>query len=299
MPPPIRYPLPTLILLVMLGLVAWRGGAWFRGAREAIAARWHRVVEGPPIPVSTTPKVVAGAIVRQGILLRDGTPVATRPGSKPTDAIGRRVFVDIYDVWPTTGTPTHYRVGTRSPIGWVAATDCLEWDTRLVVRPAGRRLDLSDTPGGSALVVEVGTVPLPVLAWDGDSIEVAVWDRDRPWSGMARRGWTRIDAIEPDAFGVLLAQTELPALLALSISSADAAGRDRSRLRALLGRLVQPVDWSETDVEKARAALPARAFRRTPGAKPSERIATLNARPEVDASWSGQSFRFLPLDDLP
>ena len=35
----------------------------------------------------------------------------------PAESIGHRMFVDIYDVWPQSGEPAHYRVGNRRPFG--------------------------------------------------------------------------------------------------------------------------------------------------------------------------------------
>src|SRR5262245_31594776 len=116
--PPIRYPLPTLIALVVLALALWRGEAWTRPLRAALAARLARAVEGPPVPHSDRPQVVAGPIFRKGLLLHDDVAVASRPGGPPVelDTIRHRMFVDIYDAWPLTGAATDYRVGNRRPI---------------------------------------------------------------------------------------------------------------------------------------------------------------------------------------
>src|SRR4051812_21098479 len=113
MPPPIRYPLPTLIGILLLALVAWRGAGWFRGVRDALASRWQRAVEGSTVPASGTPQVVAGPTPRRALLLRDNTPVSPRPDATPTDAIARRMFVEVYDAWPPGGPTTHLRVGNR------------------------------------------------------------------------------------------------------------------------------------------------------------------------------------------
>ena len=271
MPPPIRYPLPTLIAVVLLALVAWRGAGWFRDVRSAISARWQRVVEGPEVPSSASPQVVAGPIVRRALLLRDDVPVSTHPDASPTDTIARRMFVDVYDAWPLIGEPTHLRVGNRRPIGWVAVADALPWDTRLVVK--ADRLRLSDRRGGTAEEVATRGVPLPVVGHRDDSIELAIWERDRPWSAVVRRGWARVEAIPRGSLGVLLASEEVPALLALMIGADDAEARDRVRLRAVLGRLIEPANWSAEEIGKARFALPARVFERATGVNPTDRLA--------------------------
>src|SRR6516165_9330253 len=103
MPPPIRYPLPTLVALVLLGLLVWRGEAWTRSMRSALAARLTRAVEGPPPPHSDHPQVVAGPIIRRALLLHDDVPVADWPGGPKSEAIRYRMFVDVYDVWPVAG----------------------------------------------------------------------------------------------------------------------------------------------------------------------------------------------------
>ncbi len=299
MPPPIRYPLPTLVALVVLALVAWRGGDALRGLRDAASARWRHLVEGPPVPATDRPRTVAGGVVRRALILREGTPVSARPGASPTDAIARRMFVDVYDPWPLIGEPTDLRVGNRSPIGWVAAADCLEWPTRLVVSPPGGRLKLADGPDAEGAEIEVGEAPLPVVGWRGGRVELVVWERGRPWSVVARRGWASVDDVPRASLGVLLAGPELPALLAMVVAARDPEARDRARLRAVLGRLVEPAGSTSAEVAAAVEAMPAWALARPGSADPAGRLAATNAGGPVAASWGGIEFRFVSLDDLP
>lgn len=293
MPPPIRYPLPTLIAALILSLVAWRGAGWIRGVRDTLASRWTRAVAGPPVPESSTPRAIAGPIVRRALLLRDGIPVAPRPDARPTDAIARRMFVDVYDAWPLEGEPNHLRVGNRRPIGWIAAGAALPWDTRLVVR-----VDRLPSAGGGE-PVGTGRVPVPVIATAGDSVEVAVWKPGAAWSEVAGRGRVRLADMPRGSLGVLLAREELPGLLAQSLAAESPEARDRVRLAAVLGRVLESSGWSKVDVERARAALPPRVFERPDDARAADRLAAANADPGVDASWGGHGFRFVPLDDLP
>jgi hypothetical protein len=297
--PPIRYPLPTLVVLASLGVLAWQGGDWIRGIRVAVAARWTRAVEGPPVPESKTPLVVAGPIIRRALLLRDGIPLSSRPDSSPEGTIGPRKVVGIYDTWPVAGTVEHLRVGNRSPIGWVSSKDCLAWDTRLVVRAPGGKLELADLPDASTSTVEVGPAPLPITRWQDGWVRVADWDRQGPWSIVGRSGWVRLaDLPRPDV-GVLLAQEELPTLISQTIAAEDANSRDLVRLRAVLGRILDTVEWSSDEVRVARDALPGQVFCRIPGGPTSERLASANESSKVDAAWGGHSFRFVGLDDLP
>jgi len=297
--PPIRYPLPSLLALAALSLVVWRGEAWTRAWRSDVSNRVRRAVEGPPVPSSTRPMVVAGPISRRALLLGEETVATDRPGGATAGTIDRRMFVDVYDTWPSPGPATHIRVGNRRAIGWIKASDALGWDTRLVVRAVGGSLRLSDSPGGAGgKPVEVGRLPLPVLAWDpGGAVEVAVWDSARPWAVVARKGWTRASDLPPGSWGVWISQVELPILLRRSIDGADPG---LVRLAAVLGRLADNRPLTRADLDAARPALPPVVF--DGGAASGQvagRLAEANARTSSDAGWSGLSFRFLPLGDLP
>ncbi len=279
MPPPIRYPIPTLVAALLLAVVAWRGAGWINAIRHSVAARWQRTFEGPPLPASSAPQVVAGPMIRRALLLHDDTPVSPRPDASPTDRIARRSWVDVYDVWPLAGPPTYLRVGNRRPLGWVAVADALPWDTRLVVK--------------------ADDMAVPVVGWREGVVEVALWDRERPWSGVARRDTMRLADLPTGSLGVLVAREELPALLSLAVAGGDDESRDRARLSAVLGRLLEPASWTAAEVAQARAALPDAVYGRRVAGNPSDRIAAANADPKSDAAWSGHAFRFVPLEDLP
>ena len=292
--PPIRYPLPSLVALILSSMLAWKGVEWSREWRSEMAARVKRAVEGPPVPSSPRPQVVAGPITRRALLLLDETPASARPDGPKVETIDRRMFVDIYDTWPSPGEVTHVRVGNRRAIGWVSANDVLEWETRLVIRAPGGRLKLAGSPGE---VLEVGPVPLPVLAWDDKRIEVAVWDPAHPWSKVARKAWVSPADLGPEAWGVWISQVELPILLGLANQEDDPM---IARLRAVLGRLTDGRPWTKAEVEAARPALPSLVFARESNPRRAAgRLAEANASPTIDARWSGLSFRFLPLADLP
>ena len=290
--PPIRYPLPSLIALTLVGLLTWRGEAWTRSWRAEIAARVRRAVDGPPVPRSNRPRVIAGPIIRRGLLLHDSTPVADRPRGPATGQIDRRMFVDVYDEWPDARAPSHLRVGNRQPLGWVAAPDLLPWSTRLVVRPLSGRLLVDGAP------VEVGSVACPVLHWRADAVEVATWAPDQPWAVVGRRGWVPLVDLPVAAWGVWVSQVELPNLLRLGIDTTGEPGV--VRLRAVLGRIAASDSLTPADLALARPALPALVFDATTAAAGAvDRLAEANAQPRTDARWSGLAFRFLPLTDLP
>jgi hypothetical protein len=299
--PTIRYPLPTLVVLLALALSFWCGEALTRPIRSALAARLARAVEGPPIPHSDRPQVVAGPIVRRALLLHDDVPASDRPGGPPSETIRRRMFVDIYDVWPLSGEPTHYRVGNRRPIGWVSAADLLPWDTRLVVRATEGSLPLADRLDAPATTSSpVGQASLPVLGWSADSLRVAVWATDHPWAEIDRRAWIRQTALSPTSWGIWLTREELLSLLRRTLVPASEPSQ-RIRLRALLGRLLDDRPLTDDDLRAAQAALPAPAFAIASGSpgEASDRLARANERWSAEASWGGLSFQFIPLEMLP
>ncbi|WP_406696651.1 hypothetical protein V5E97_37270 [Singulisphaera sp. Ch08] len=300
--PPIRYPLPTLVLLVVLGLLAWRGEVMTRPLRSALTTRWQRQFEGPPVPNSTEPKVVVGPIVRKALLLHDDVSTSDRPGGTPAEPIRLRMFVDIYDVWPLSGSPDFYRVGNRRPIGWVRASDLLPWETRLVVHaPEGETTSANaniqaDQPPLKSLPA------LPVLTWTADSIEVATWDDSLPWQSVNRHRQIQIADIAPDDWGVWISRPELLSLLRRTGPN-PAEPAKLTRLRAILGRLSDDRPFSAQDQAAATAFLPAQVF--TSSNNPlsilesNESLARANENWKPEASWGGLSFQFLPLSALP
>ena len=298
-PPPIRYPLPTLLLAAALVLAAWQGAALTAPLRATLARRWERATQGPDVPSSDRPQVVAGAMVRRVLLLRDDVPVAARPGSPPLDAIRSRTFADVYDTWPPAGRPTHYRVGSRRPIGWIAAGDALAWDTRLVVRAPGGTIALANEPGGPpGGTFPVGETPLPVLAWRAGAVRVAVWVPGRPWAEVARIGWVNAADLPESSWGAWMAGDEVLILLRPPPPGED---RGTQRLRALLGRLGGVDRWPPDAVAAARRALPAVALagQGGPAREKEEALARINEQWTPEASWSGLSFRAVPLEALP
>ncbi|WP_435010895.1 hypothetical protein P12x_002185 [Tundrisphaera lichenicola] len=296
--PPIRYPLPSLVALVLVGLLVWKGAEWSSDWRAEMAVRARRVLEGPPVPSSPRPRVVAGPIIRRALLLRDETPVTGRPNGPTSETIDRRMFVDVYDTWPEPGPPTHVRIGNRRPIGWVSIADVLPWDTRLVVRAPGGRLSIGESPEGPTRSVTVGDGSLPVLAMEGQAVQVAVWEPGQPWSAVARSGWVRLDDLPAGSWGVWISQFELPILLRLAFDRQ--ADPSLIRLRTVLGRLADAIPLTIEDLDAAKPALPALLFDRESNLpNTAARLAQANLDAESEASWSGLRFRFLPLSDLP
>jgi hypothetical protein len=250
-----------------------------------LAARVTRAVEGPPVPQSDHPQVVAGPIIRKALLLHDDVPVAERPGGRTAETIRHRMFVDVYDVWPLAGEPTYYRVGNRNPLGWVNAAELLPWNTRLVIR--------RDTAAPS----------LPVLGQRTDAVEVAVWDAAQPWSAVERREWVSASALTPPSWGVWLSREELLALLrrTLAKGTGHAEPRETVHLRAVLGRLLDDRPLGKHDLEAARAVLPPPALKIAAGSpdEASDHLAQINEEWATEVSWGGLSFRFIPLEVLP
>lgn len=277
-PPAIRYPLFWL-LGMLAALLGWRV-AWPATApwRQALEARWRRVVEGPPVPASDRPQLVAGPMRRRVLLLREDVEATDRPGGRPIETIGRRLFADIYDTWPAQGPPTHYRIGVGRPFGWVEAAHVLPWSTRLVAG-AG-----PSAPGGS-----------PVVAWHDDQLEVLRWSPDAgDWTTPSRR-----DRIAPDAepLAALLSRSELSLLLRRLLAGEDTASL---RLRALLGDLATRDSWTPADLNAIRAALPPGVAEPAPSRSDAlARLSELHRTWTPDVSWSNLEFRAIPLEALP
>lgn len=299
-PPPVRYPLPTLAGLLLLGVLAWWGKGWIDAAGSALRSAVDRVASGPPVPASAEAQLLAGPIVRKVLLLRDGVEATDVPGGSPVETINQRIFADVYDVWPLRGLPTHYRIGNRRPIGWVEAAAVLPWSTRLVVRWPGETLSLTDEPDADiGAAIRVGSAPMPVIGWTDDAVEIAVWSIDAPWEQVERTGWLRLDAIPDAAWGVWLSQPEVVGLLRQSIRGDAEAGAHRAG--AVIGQLFGTARIDESDAAEAFRALPPIVARVGPaGDEPSSgQLGRLNDNWEADARWAGLEFRMIPLGALP
>ena len=150
-PPPIRYPLPTLVVAAGLALVWWVGHPWIERTVSAMSAPFVRLAKGPAYPASPRPRVRSGPIVRRVLLLRDDVPLRPKPGSPTSETLRRRGFYDLFDVWPDSGEPTDLRIGNDKLTGWIASAEGLAWDTRLVLIVGDRRkLELREGPDGAA-----------------------------------------------------------------------------------------------------------------------------------------------------
>ncbi len=287
---------------MLLGLVAWSGAGLARSAWESVASRVRRVVEGPPVPSSDEPQILAGGIIRRVLLLRADTPALSRPDGLVVETIRFRGFFDVYDVWPLSGEPTHYRIGNRRPIGWVGASSVLPWSTRLVAQPADGNLTIANAPDTSDRIeVSIGRSPVPVLAWEEGSVQLAIWRDGEPWSEVERKGWASKSRFSSENWGVLLSRDELLMLMSRMLEGESAEGADTLRVRALLGRLTATRRLRADEVAAVRDVLPDFVFARGGEtlAERSNRLARLNERWAPVASWGGLEFAMVPLGDLP
>jgi hypothetical protein len=298
-PPPIRYPLPTLVVVVVVAALAWRGEGWIRGAFAAIAAPLKKVVKGPDYPQSQRPQVFAGSISRKVLRLREDVPIHPRPAAAPSGSFRARGFSDLYDVWPLSGPPEHLRIGNDKLVGWVAAIDGLPWDTRLVVRVPAGSIVLHDSPkGGAEARVDVGAGSLlPALEWTDKAIKVAVWDSSEPWSKVARVGWIAAKDLPRETWEVLLTESEVVALRRAARRSSSPDESAKARLQAILGLLLSDQTLSADDLRTLRSALPAHVVSNAGGSQ-AEPDALLTPTPAA-ASWGGLSFRAVPVGALP
>ncbi len=305
-PPPIRYPLPTLVILLLLGGLVWWGGDWLAAAQSSAKARWNQWWEGPGPPSSSEVQVVAGAWDRRVLTLRENVIVSPTPNGPLEDVIRQRIFANVYDVWPIQGEPTHYRIGNRQPIGWVAEADVLPWDTRLVIRPPSSAIPIREDPARSSgsnrskLLVET---PMPVISWTENALKVATWVPDRPWAEVDRIAWISLNDLSMESWGVWLSREELLELIRrLSAADSDAETTKHSyRLQAILGRITDRQPIAQETLAEAEQALPA-TLAEIPSLTPNEsaeQLARINERWNPDAAWGSFEFRWIPLQVIP
>lgn len=301
-PPPIRYPLFWIVGVVLLGIGCWTGRDLIGRARAALNERWIRVVEGPPVPSSTEPKTIEGPIVARALLLHEGIEARDRPDGRPIETIRRRMFADVYDVWPLTGEPNFLRIGNRRPFGWVTAQEALAWNSRLTLRLSRSEVALSDQPNHrESRPISIGPEPLPVLAWNGPSVQVATWKPDQPWEGLDQRGWLDTASISADSWTVLLSREEILALIGSLLGELNEVQRSDLRYRTVLGRLGDSRTLSAAECDVIRRWLPAaiRAAHAETARQAMERLARLNETWTTDANWSGTSFHAVPMNAIP
>ena len=289
-PPPIRYPLPTLLALLVLSVLAWSARGLIAAADHAVRNGLDRLVSGPPVPASSEP-MRDGPLVRRVLLLRDDVDAAETPDGPAVETIRRRIFADVFDVWPLQGPPTHYRIGNRRPIGWVDAIDVLPWDTRLVVMPTNGLLSISETPDGPFAELPVGSESLPIIGWEAGLIEIALWEAGLPWERVAGSAWIKSTDLPIESWGVWMSRSELLEALRRALQGPGDAGSPP--LSAILGSL-----GSESDNRAAAlAALPdvIAQFKWEPNA---DRLARINESWNPEARWSGLEFAAIPLGAL-
>jgi hypothetical protein len=297
-PPPIRYPLPTLVLFLLLGVVAWWGRAWIESIGDAVRSGIDRVASGPPVPSSVEPMQREGGIVRKVLLLRDGVRATGVPDGEPVETIRRRIFADVYDVWPLRGEPTHYRVGNRRPIGWVPAADVLPWDTRLVLMPRGGTIPLGEGPADPAPTsVEVDGTPLPVIDWEGRAVRVATWEPGAAWERVDRMGWVPLDGVPMD-FGAFLSRAELLELLRRSLDASPDELRSM-RVLAMLGRLGPGESIGSDQLREVERVMPGVVDGTIWQEEEPivDRLGRLNDDWKADAAWSGIEYRAVTLEE--
>ena len=113
-PPPIRYPLPTLIAVVFLSVLIWRGEGVIRRTYSALTAPLKRVVNGPDYPKSARPQTFTGAIPRKVLRLRDGVPVRPYPGGQGAQTFRTRGFSTCMTFGRVAVCPRTIESGTRA-----------------------------------------------------------------------------------------------------------------------------------------------------------------------------------------
>jgi hypothetical protein len=284
-PPPIRYPLPTLALLIVLAVVVRAGGDWVRTAMARLAPA--SLVETASFPSSTSPVVLFGPVPLRVLLLGGSTPVYETPGGPALEPIRHTMFAKVFDLWPRKGISTHLRVGNKTAIGWVEVGRILGWKTRLVVRSDR----IPGTPAGV----------FPVLSWREGRVELAIWKPGRAWAEVDRL--VTVDSASlPDAdWQVWCSADELQLALGETVAARDEQGSRSIRASALFGRLGDSTLWEAADLASSRAFLPPQVLTiPVPSmADAAGRLAEINEKWTADATWSGVGYRGVPVADFP
>lgn len=301
--PTVRYPFFWLIGLLAVGWIIRLSWPLTEPLRAAAESNWRRMVDGPPFPASSEPKRIAGSFVERGLLLSEPTPVTDVPEGRTTESIRRRIFVDVYDVWPVqpADQPAFYRVGNERPLGWVRADQLLVWPTRLAIRwpsTAGS----SDTTTLSAPVGATSGVvgPLPILNWNADAMEVGLWEVNQAWRSLASTSWISSTSVPVSARGILLSRVELLELLRRSTEADSPEARESLRLRAIFGQIFGPRRAEHpSDVEVIRKYLPAWTSSGTHARELSEELSSYASDWRSDVDLSGVGYRLVPLNLLP
>lgn len=302
-PPPVRYPLPTIVGLGLAALVVWGLRDVARSAWQSVAFGVSRVVEGPPVPESDEPKPFVDGIPRRGLLLREKTPARARPDGAVVETIERRGFVEIYDEWPLEGEPTHVRVGNNGrAIGWIKAGAILNWPTRLVRKPDETVVLANEPTETPQRRLRADGNPLPILEWQEGVIREAVWRESGPWSEVETSGWEPLEQVEQARLGVLLSREELLELMKRLLAGDERADQPLDlRLKAVTGELFSNRPWSKQSRRDLRRVLPGWVYE----APVPDRDEALNSLGRLNdlwrpaASWEGLEFGFVPLTSLP
>ena len=141
------------------------------------------------------------------------------------------MFVDIYDVRPLQGPPTHDRVGNRRPFGWVRRRPAA------LEHPAGgsgRRGELQfRTPARAGRSRPAAPRPGIAARHRLDSRRRAGRRaaQGHAWEEVDRRVWVRPSDLPPDRWGVWLSRDELLVFLCRILAPSATEHREITRLR--------------------------------------------------------------------
>lgn len=286
MPPYVPYPLPSLIALLLVGAAVWWGADAISAARTEIVRRAD-VILRDQVPTEPNPAFTKAPIPRRGLLLRDDLPLNEKPDGPKRGTMGLRRIVDVLNVWPLRGEPTHYEIQSGNVSGWVKAEDLLPWDTRLVVRVPTSGLTTSEG------ALAGGGPPLPIVAIDAQTgtITLVEWDDLAPWQVVKRRVVVKVDQIPSEGFEVFLVRREL------ATASGNQVG-EGTRPRAALGRLVTGGGAAN---DPAATAILAPVLDRVGPTDPERvlKLDLLNEGWKPDATWNSQGYRGVPIRLLP
>lgn len=292
--PPIRYPLPTLILVTITCVLIWSGGEWIEGTRADLAERWMRLTTSPPIPIpaSTEPKILAGSIRSRLLILEDDVDYSEVPDGLPVGKVRNRSFADLYDRWPVEGSITHMRIGNRRPLGWMPTDRLLAWETRLVLVD-GRFTDQS----GQEITLRGG--PFPVVDQNATSIEIVEWGNGGPWHSGGKSVHISVSSIPDTTWCVWLTRAEVLGLIGRDRNQAASPGfaRPVAVLRAMIGLPIKDELFTNDEAELVHTLLD--AAQKIPPTSKLDALTRINENWKPDATWGGVEYKAVRLVDIP
>ena len=254
-----------MLALALASLLAWQTAVLSKGWRAEMAARLKLSLEGPPVPNSPRPTVVAGPITetRPSAPRRDARddPAERIDGRdhRPPDVRRRLRHLALAGAdQPCPGRqPQGRSAGSRRATSWTGIPGSSSARPPASSSWAIARTARPDRRGRQPCLARPG---LDRSSGRGRGLGPG----STPGRRSHSRGWVRLSDLPPESWGVWISQVELPILLGLANRGEEPL---LARLRAVLGRLADNRPWTDRRPRRRPAGPAGGRFRQ--GARPS------------------------------